>query len=191
MLAGGDSSRMGKEKGLCLFNGKPLITYVTGILEEICDTVLISANRPDYEFLGFRIIPDEIRGKGPAAGIYSCLNASETMDNLILSCDTPLISPELLKSLLEAKERHQAVIPVHDGLTEPLCGYYNKQCAPIFLTSINAGRFKILDILKDLDCLCYQIDTDHSIYEPFMFKNANTPDDLQSLEKILNDDRHV
>ncbi|MEJ2595403.1 MAG: molybdenum cofactor guanylyltransferase [bacterium] len=45
VLSGGKSSRMGEEKGLAVFNGRPLIKYAIEILENVCDEVLISANQ--------------------------------------------------------------------------------------------------------------------------------------------------
>ena len=59
ILSGGQSSRMGKEKGLCLLNGKPLIEYSFDLLKKFCDSIIISSNSKDYEYLGCQIINDE------------------------------------------------------------------------------------------------------------------------------------
>jgi len=51
ILSGGKSSRMGYEKGLIFFNGKPMIEYSVSVLSQFCDEILICANNPCYNYL--------------------------------------------------------------------------------------------------------------------------------------------
>jgi len=185
ILSGGKSSRMGFEKGLALLNGKPLVEWAMRALEGLCESIIISANSSGYQYLGLRTVPDEIQGRGPAGGIYSCLMASQTTDNLIVSCDTPLISPVLLKSMLVCKNNYQTVVPVHKGLFEPLCAYYRKDCTQVFQKALDSGVYKLLDIIKRLRYHYLSLEINSDLYDPLMFANVNSPEDLEKLAILL------
>lgn len=182
ILSGGQSSRMGKEKGLCLLNGKPLIEYSFDLLKKFCDSIIISSNSKDYEYLGCQIINDEVQGIGPAGGIYSCLRASGNDDNFIISCDMPMITSDLIQYLLSQKKDFDALIPLFNGFPEPLCAYYRQSCIPVFKQSIEQGKYKIQDIIKDTNAGFIPIKTTDPFYSPLLFTNVNTPGDITNLE---------
>ena len=77
VLAGGKSSRMGQEKGLAEFDGKPMIAYALEALAPLCTEILISSNSNAYNHLGYRVVPDIIANSGPMGGIYSCMLQSQ------------------------------------------------------------------------------------------------------------------
>ncbi|HPG34509.1 MAG TPA: molybdenum cofactor guanylyltransferase, partial [Lentimicrobium sp.] len=68
VLAGGKSTRMGTDKGLMIFQGKPLVMYSIDLLSMFCGRILISSNNPEYAKFGYEIIADELPGAGPMAG---------------------------------------------------------------------------------------------------------------------------
>ncbi len=96
VLAGGRSSRMGQDKSLMLFNGRPLISYAIDTLRQVCDQVVISANQSVYEFTGCTVWPDIMPFQAPMIGIYSCLKRSKTYWNFFLSCDMPLVDAAVI-----------------------------------------------------------------------------------------------
>ncbi|PKP35407.1 MAG: molybdenum cofactor guanylyltransferase, partial [Bacteroidetes bacterium HGW-Bacteroidetes-17] len=127
ILAGGKSRRMGKEKGLIELNGKQLIQYAIEVLKPICETILISTNSNFYDFLSYQKIADEFPDSGPMGGIYSCLKASKTNQNLVLSCDMPFINSQLLKELIENSHEYDIVVPWNgEQRFEPMCAFYHK-----------------------------------------------------------------
>ena len=182
ILSGGKSSRMGKEKGLCLLNGKPLIEYAFDLLKNFCDSIIISAKNSEYEYLGCQIVKDEIQGIGPAAGIYSGLWASRSDENFILSCDMPMITVDLIRFLLSQKKDFDAVIPLNNGLPEPLCGFYRKSCIPVFKRSLDQGKYKIQDILTEVNTRFIPVTSADPFYNPLLFTNVNAPGDIENLE---------
>ncbi len=101
ILSGGKSSRLGEEKGLALFNGKPLIQYAIDILKPVCDKIIISANNQldEYAKFGFEIVEDQVKGIGPMAGLIAGLNKSVTRYNFVLSCDTPFVQWKTIDSI--------------------------------------------------------------------------------------------
>ncbi len=190
ILSGGKSSRMGMEKGLCLLDGKPLIEYSVRLLEQVCNTILIGANTDAYDYLGFPVIKDEFTGIGPIGGIYSCLNHSSTNDNLVLSCDIPLIPVDLIHAILSHKDDFQVVIPLSDGLPEPLCAFYRKDILPVIERAIYSGKYKIQDAIKDTRYKFLDFG-ENGKFSSKIFTNINTLDDLEEMENYLKHKRTV
>ncbi len=180
ILAGGRSSRMGKEKGLVPFREKPLISYSLELLIPFCGEIIISANAPEYKSFGYTVITDEISGVGPMGGLYSALLHSTTHDNLVLPCDTPFINKEFIRFLLAFVNNQPAVIPVHpDGKAEPLCGYYSTDILPLLKEFLEQRKYKLVDFLHQAGALFLPLDKDLPFYHPNMFANFNSPEDLK------------
>ena len=62
---------MGQEKGLIEIAGKPMIQHVIDHIDPVCNQILISANKAEYNRFGYPVIMDEIKDIGPAGGIIS------------------------------------------------------------------------------------------------------------------------
>lgn len=177
---------MGKDKGLSLLNGKPLIEYACETLKNICDSIIISSNSSNYGYLGCKVVKDEVQEKGPAGGIYSCLKASETNENFIISCDTPMITAELIRYILSFKGDFDAVIPVFNGYPEPLCAFYRKSSLTAFEESLKSGKYKIQEIIKELKSEFVEIESSLPFYSSYLFTNVNTPEGIMNLEKQIS-----
>ena len=76
ILAGGESRRMGEDKGLKIFKNQALVSYAIQLAKKICKNIYISTNNPDYKQFGYQILNDIIPVKGPMGGIYSGLSRS-------------------------------------------------------------------------------------------------------------------
>lgn len=179
ILAGGQSSRMGSEKGLVIFQGKPLIRYALDVLSPLCDEILISTNSESYNSLGYKVIPDKIAGIGPMGGIYSCLIISKNDLNLVLSCDMPYITDEIFRLLLE--NMGQAVISIpwyKDEYYEPLCGVYHKDVISSLLSYIKKNNFKLPNLFKEIAFAPLNVSNLNPPLSSNYFFNINKPDDL-------------
>jgi molybdenum cofactor guanylyltransferase len=185
VIAGGKSRRMGAEKGLIPFNGKPLITYPVQMLGKVSAQVIISANSNSYDFLGLPVIADQTMGGGPMTGIYSGLLASETEYNLVLSCDMPLISIDLLMHLVASAVGCKAIVAFHQGFAEPLCGIYNRSLIGELESHISTRNFKLITFLETTGARFIEIDERLPFYHPNFFLNVNTPQDIEIGEKLL------
>ncbi|MCV2402309.1 molybdenum cofactor guanylyltransferase [Marinomonas sp. C2222] len=107
ILSGGQGERMGRQdKGLLLYQGKPMVSYVAHALRPCAESLCINANRniSDYASLGFKVIEDacEASGKGPLSGLFSCLKSASSTHLIISPCDTPLISCQAFEALQQA-----------------------------------------------------------------------------------------
>jgi molybdopterin-guanine dinucleotide biosynthesis protein A len=179
ILAGGLSSRMGEDKSLMLFKGKPLIMYAVEALSPLCEMVIISSNLQVYNFTGCEVWPDELPVKAPINGLYSCLKRSKTDWNIILTCDMPFIGSQMFGYLLNQAHGDDAVIPVHgQGMVEPLCGLYNRSTLNVLEYRVKVEQYSILKLLHSIRCRYVNIGPDQEFYNNQLFSNLNSPADL-------------
>ncbi len=177
ILAGGKSSRMGQDKGLMTYKGKPLIRYAIDVLNGLVgDTIIISANQ-DYARFGMPVYSDIYPDSGPLGGIFTGLTHSPNYRNVVLGCDTPYVTAALLEHLFSF-EGHDVVIPRHVGGTEQLMGVYSKSCLGVMERRIKNGQLKIKEAYEELDVREVNIDSSHSFYSAALFQNLNSPSDL-------------
>jgi len=186
ILSGGKSSRMGLEKGTSLLMEKPLVEYSVDTLSQICENIIISANTSDYDYLGYPVVKDEVKDVGPIGGIYTCLKSSQTEDNIVLSCDMPLIPNILIQYIYSEKALYDAVIPVFKGFSEPMCAYYNKSITEDLLKAIHDKNYKIQDVVKEFNTKFLDIDSNFPFYQDNLFANINSPNDLKEVELLLS-----
>lgn len=186
ILCGGKSSRMGKEKGLCQLDGKPMISYAIDLCQKFCKSIVIGSNNPIYQSFGYPVIKDEVEGIGPLGGIYSCLKSSPSNDNFIFSCDMPMVSAELINYILSERKGYEVVIPVFKDFPEPLCAYYNKSIVPYLVEAIEEKTYKIQDVIKNLNTKYLEIDFSLGFYNDDLFANINCHQDLLNIEKDLS-----
>jgi len=181
ILAGGKSSRMGKEKGLMEYAGKSLIRYSIEALEGICSQIVIGANSSHFEELGYPVQKDIFPDIGPMGGIYSCLHRSETEHNLVLPCDTPGITSTVMEVLLKESAGYRIVIPCSKpGLPEPLIGYYHKNNAAGLLSFIKNGKYRLIDYIETALVKTIPIYKRADIFTNGLFININAPEDFEN-----------
>jgi molybdopterin-guanine dinucleotide biosynthesis protein A len=183
ILCGGKSSRMQSEKGLVLFKNKPFIEHIIkAILPITANIKLITSNR-EYDYLTYQKIPDIISDKGPLGGIYTALINSETEFNLILSCDIPLISTELLSELV-SKHNQEAEITVFasESRMHPLIGIYAKKVLPVIKNAIDNDDLKMMNLIANVPHQIIKIEES----ENFPLTNINSADELNDLNINLS-----
>ena len=120
ILAGGQARRMGgQDKGLTIFNDRPMIESIIDAFVPQTPKLLINANRnhEQYAKYGFEIVADELSGYcGPLAGMASSLQAIKSDYMVTAPCDSPFIPLDLVERLADALERESASISVaHSG----------------------------------------------------------------------------
>ena len=131
VLVGGQSSRLGRDKSLEIINGESLVKRAINILVPLCKTILL-VTAAGIEIKGItetpnqRIITDVYPKRGPLVGLYSGLKKSDTLYNLVVACDMPFLEEKLLKLMIELAPGFDAVVPMLDGQTEPLCAVYSR-----------------------------------------------------------------
>ncbi len=150
VLAGGLSSRMGTDKGLLLYKGKRMVEYAIDILKLHCNEILISTNNSAYKDLGYPLIPDTYKNKGPLGGIHAALRASKNRYNLFLSCDMPHINTEAIEVLIQnINPNVWGLIPKYGETIEPMCGIYSQQLITEIEERLQQGNLKLRQFILE------------------------------------------
>ena len=176
ILAGGKSSRMNEDKGLMILNGKPMIQYLIDVLRTVVAEIIIVSNNPAYEQFGCPVYSDLIKDKGPLAGIYTGLFYSQNETNIVLSCDVPYVTEELIAFLIEQHQYFQITIPLKSCRTHQLIGVFSKSCTANFKRSVEKEELKLIAAFKNLSLNV--VDANH--FDGDLFRNLNTPNDLDN-----------
>lgn len=185
VLAGGKSSRMGADKGLLLFRGKPLVTWTTELLGGFCHRILISSNNKDYEVFGYQVVEDVYKDSGPMSGIASCLAVSESEVNLVLTCDMPFVDATVIEALIQQSGSGMFVVPLDErGFAEPLCGIYLKSTLPLIESSIRTGAFKMTSLFSKGGVKYLRTDEYSKPFDSRWFTNINTPGEFSFSENL-------
>lgn len=178
ILAGGQSRRMGRDKGLVLLNGKPMVQHVLDKAKSITDNAMIITNQPGYEHFGVPTYSDLIEDKGPLGGIYTGLHYTRTEYNLVLSCDIPLVSVSFLNRLASYRGENQAWVPVHENQPQPLCAIYKKEIRPQIKLSFEAGPLSMQKFLETINTSFIDM-SDVGAEHKNGFANLNSPEDVE------------
>ncbi len=175
ILAGGKSLRMGQDKAMLPFEGRPLIQHIGEQLQSTFSETIVAASGPEkYAFLGLHSVSDEFPGQGPMAGIASGLAAAQHALAFFVACDVPWIDFELVERLLHAVEGHDAAVPMTvDGHFEPLFAVYRETMLPHFRGALRAGQRRILAAYPSADVVTVPMQA-HSRLE-----NINTAEDYR------------
>ncbi|HFQ95827.1 MAG TPA: molybdenum cofactor guanylyltransferase [Anaerolineae bacterium] len=188
ILAGGASSRMGRNKALIAWEGKPLVARVAAALAPIADERLIVANDADpYRFLGLPVIPDIQPGYGPLMGLYSGLKAASGELAVVAAVDMPFLAPDFLRFLLALAPGYDVVIPEAGGRLHPLCAVYRRAtCLPPITDAIARGQRRLIAfhpamrVRRVPEASLRQVSPDLRA-----LINVNTPEDLARARKLF------
>jgi molybdopterin-guanine dinucleotide biosynthesis protein A len=100
ILAGGASARMGRNKALMDFRGRPLIQRQIDLLSPMFEEILIGANDPaPYARFGLRVVPDLLSERCALTGIHALLKAAARPRVFVVACDMPFLHPALIAHL--------------------------------------------------------------------------------------------
>jgi len=146
ILAGGKSSRMGRDKALLEFGDETLIERLYRTLRGVFEEILISANDPKtYEFVGAPIVCDVYEKEGSLAGIHAGLLHAASDKCFFVACDMPFVNTELVRYLARFADDYDVVIPMSRNGLEPLHAFYSRTCVPHIEEQLGRGNPKIID----------------------------------------------
>ena len=188
VLAGGASSRMGRDKALMELLGVPLVVRTARLIEPLVAAVTIVGRPERYRSFGLRMIADREIGEkgsdvhtlGPLVGIASALASTLVPWNLMLASDLPYLTCDWLNWLLgrAVELQSQIVMPRTRRGLEPLAAVYRRECAPSIARALERGVRKVTDALAELQVQTIEesewrkIDPDGRV-----LSNMNTPAD--------------
>lgn len=197
VLAGGESTRMGRDKALVVLDGVPLVERMVDRLLSVGLTPRICGSRPDLARFA-EVVPDNFPGCGPLAGMEAALAVSGSELNLFVAVDLPAMPASFLQWMMARAGTTQAVatIPRCGARPQPLCAVYSRRLLFGLRGALAAGRFKVMPALEEsAAALGENIDAfDVEAVAPVAagewsepaiaawFRNVNTPVDLNELE---------
>lgn len=184
ILAGGKSTRMGKDKALLPYNGKPLIHTVLDQMRTVFSKVIISV-RSDAELgdLAAHRVADHHSEVGPLGGITSVLETGEGQI-FCVACDMPFLNPGLMEYICSL-DGFDAVIPVWQERLQVLHALYSRNMFPLFQAALQEGQFRISDSFSKAN-IRYVTEREIRNFDPdgASFSNLNTPADYEELLRI-------
>ena len=187
--AGGESRRMGQDKGLLLLLGQPLIARVMARVASLADEVLVTTNRPQaYRFLGVPLFEDVYPGTGALGGLYTALNAARHPLVAVVACDMPFASPEILAA---ARQRLReavvdVVIPQSEDGYQPFHAVYRRDiCLPAVKDALEAGERRLISWFPAVKVATLSAE-EVTRLDPLKlaFWNLNTPEEFQQAEQM-------
>ena len=184
VLAGGKSTRMGKDKSLLEYHGKPQAEYLFALLETLCDRTFMSL-RDDQQNDSdeYSSILDKNEYRGPFNGILSAHKQYPDVAWLVLACDLPLIDKESLIELIEGRDPDSvgtAMATKKSGLPEPLVAIWEPK-----------GLKAAMEYLKTAESSCprkFLIRNNSKLVtanQDQVLLNANNPEEYQEALTII------
>jgi molybdopterin-guanine dinucleotide biosynthesis protein A len=144
VLSGGESRRFGEDKALFNLGGEPLIRRPLACLQALFPSVAIVAKHPPtYATFDVSVVEDAHPQRMPHVGILTGLQTAETAWSVFLACDMPSMTPDVVRTLYEARrakrgtESVQAVVPETPSGVHPLAGCYHRSATEALRTAID------------------------------------------------------
>ena len=187
--SGGESSRMGKDKGLLLFRGVPLIQWMRDRFRSAADDLFVTTNRKeDYRFTGLRLAGDFLPGRGALGGLYTALRAARFSLVGVVAVDMPFAAPEFFlaaRRLLLEDDSLAAVVPSTSRGLEPFHAVYRRElCLPLVESALESGAWKAVSWMQTPPLRVLSPEETHAFgADESAFLNLNTPKDLLAAQK--------
>ncbi|MBQ6511495.1 molybdenum cofactor guanylyltransferase [Methanobrevibacter sp.] len=194
ILCGGQSRRMGQDKGSMIIQDKPMIKHILSTLNnEINEAIIVLNDKKriakymqfidpnDYTYK-INFVEDEIKNKGPLPGLMTGLENITGQYSLVLPCDSPYVTKNYINTIFnEINEDYQAIVPYHDSenklkTSEPLHSIYSKSIVPEIEDLISKDTLHIKGLIKKIETKFVLIDNKKILKKEF--RNLNRPSDI-------------
>ncbi len=195
VLAGGRSSRMGRDKAALVLDGETMLQRTAGALAAVVDEIVI-VRAPDQALPPVAVavptieVADPVEGEGPLVGIAAGLQAVSGDAALIVAVDMPFLEPALLRLLFERLRDesdesdgggHRWVVPIAEGRPQPLCSAMAATALPVVRAHIEAGDRAPMAIGRDLNVLRLPEEQwSRADARGRSFINVNTPEEFEA-----------
>ncbi|MEE9186503.1 MAG: molybdenum cofactor guanylyltransferase [Bacteroidota bacterium] len=173
VLAGGKSSRMGRDKALLKLDRRTSIERVVRTLEEVFESVVIISDRGTrYGFLGVPVYPDIFKHCGPLGGIHAALAVAKTNAIFVASCDLALLSSNVVVLIIDKPVRGDVVVASKESGIQPLCGVYSRGCLQPLEEHLRGGQLSVFGFLHGVSTSTIDVSENG-----LALTNINTPDE--------------
>jgi molybdopterin-guanine dinucleotide biosynthesis protein A len=181
LLAGGKSSRMGRDKAGVLLDGHPLWQRQLATLRRLEPPELFISGKWDGAYVGaaVEVVPDVTPGCGPLSGIEASLCRAVHPLLLVLAIDLPAMTPEFLSRLIHsAVVAGTGVVPRLDGWFEPLAAVYPRRCLPLVQECLRSDDLSMQAFIRRALAANLVVPWELAAQDAGLFRNVNSPADL-------------
>lgn len=188
VMAGGRSSRLGRDKALLTLNGETLLARSLRVLSEVTAEQLVIGPPERQVYAGSaRVYADEYPGNGPLVGIYTALRAASHALLLVVACDMPFLNAALLGYLLTLAPGYEIVLPRVEGRGQQLHAVYRRSCLEPIRRQIDRGDFKVDRFFSEVSLRIVD-DDELRRYDPELrsFRNVNTTEDWAEAQTLIS-----
>lgn len=178
VLAGGESRRMGIDKGDLDYHGVSQRQHVANLLAAVCEAVFISC-RPDQVPRiepGLNCLLDPAPDLGPIGGVLAAFPHRPDAAWLVVACDLPGLDAEAIATLAAARGPGWDAVAflASDGGPEPMAALWEPAMGPRVHAAVSRGRLSLRDCLRGVRCHLLAPPTADALF------NANTPAERDS-----------
>ena len=191
VLAGGHSTRMGRDKAQVGLQGKTLLQRVLEALSAACTDLIVVTSAEGLQghqnLAGrARLVADISPERGPLGGLQTGLQEARNDFALAVGCDSPFLQPDLLWLVGRAAVEKDAALPVIGGVPQTLLGAYSRNCLSVIdglLAEGNPGLRHLLPLVE----VAYLTESEVLAADPSLlsFFNVNSEADLQRAEQLM------
>ena len=175
IIAGGKSSRMGRDKALLPFAGySTLAEYQYRRLSDFFEKVYISAKSNKFDF-DVRMVEDRYEVSSPLVAIVSIFESLEVSEVFILSVDAPFVSIETIEKLYQKAESSTSDIIVAKSPhgVEPLCAIYRRSMFPLAQKLLDEESHRLQTLLAEANTSTVEFE------DEMLFTNLNHPKEYE------------
>lgn len=180
ILAGGKSSRMGKNKALLEYESS---TFIEHIIEEFKsrEVIISSSGQKEYDKFGLKTVSDENTDIGPIEGIRQILKASSEDYVFVCACDMPFVTYKIADYIAEfISSDYDCYVITDEDRIHPLCAIYSKKIIPVIEKLIANGDYKLRLILDNTRTK--YISLENTVFGKKIVRNVNTKDEYIELK---------
>lgn len=189
ILAGGRSTRMGRDKAMLEIDGVTMIARAIDLARRAgVEPVVVGSFGENLRTLSARAIPDDWPDAGPLGGIATALRETRTPWNLVMACDMPYLTAEWLEFLMgrASASRADAVVPKNKNGAEPMCAMYHQRAEATIRGALESGIRKVTEGLAKLQVESVEREEWKGFdSEGLLFKNMNEPADYEEAKARL------
>ena len=187
ILAGGASRRMGTDKSQLLLGNQPLIERIKKTLATVSHSVRVVGVTGSNDASAIADVYPQV---GALGGIHAALDACRAEWAIVLACDLPFVTSELISTLINLRNEYEAVVPIQpDQRPQPLCALYRVDpCLQRAAKVIEAGGRRPLHLLERVRTGWISFsELQHLQYSENFFVNINTPEDYYEATQRASD----
>jgi molybdopterin-guanine dinucleotide biosynthesis protein A len=185
VLAGGQSLRMGVDKGNINWHGKSQRYHLADMLKPFCNEVFISyrAGQQNEVDGQYPALQDTFTGLGPYGAILSALRENPDTAWLVIACDLPLMDDATLRNLVAWRNSSSVATAYHSpvtGFPEPLIAIWEPKSYPILLSFLAQGYSCPRKVLINTDITLLNAPDTAAL------TNVNTPEEMESVKRVIH-----